>query len=373
MVGCTEDVDARDNTGTNTHTDGAGVPIYWLNGSKVADDNADFYDGDWAHEANDKNASGNNGPDTSETSNRPFTGCDHDGTKSSSDGQSKALGAPSVRLGSPNNSTVGYGPLSSDSVTFSTDTRPMYGLSQVLEVTSPGDATLSSLALEDGGGNTITLTPIFAQATITYTARVGNSVTSTTVTAQTTNSNTTAVIKLDGVTDADGTVDLAVGPNTITVEVTSEDTTTMLTYQVTVTRAADLSTDATLRSLSLSNGELTPTFSPGATTYTARVGISVTSTTVTAQPTDSNATAVIKLDGVTDADGTVDLEVGANTITVEVTAEDTTTDADLHGDCDCGRAFGPGTGIGVGEAPVAGGRGGWQLQSWCSTGNRRRM
>ena len=41
VVGCTADVDARDNTGTNTNTDGAGVPIYWLNGSRVADDNAD--------------------------------------------------------------------------------------------------------------------------------------------------------------------------------------------------------------------------------------------------------------------------------------------------------------------------------------------
>ncbi len=33
----------RDNTGTN----GAGVPIYWMEGSKVADDYNDFYDGSW--------------------------------------------------------------------------------------------------------------------------------------------------------------------------------------------------------------------------------------------------------------------------------------------------------------------------------------
>ena len=36
----TEDVDARDNTGTT----GTGVPIYWLGGKKVADDYEDFYD-----------------------------------------------------------------------------------------------------------------------------------------------------------------------------------------------------------------------------------------------------------------------------------------------------------------------------------------
>ena len=39
----TPDVDARDNT----NTIGDGVPIYWLNGDKVADDYPDFYDGGW--------------------------------------------------------------------------------------------------------------------------------------------------------------------------------------------------------------------------------------------------------------------------------------------------------------------------------------
>ena len=37
----------------NTCTGGAGgEPIYWLNGNKVADDNADFYDDDWDDESN---------------------------------------------------------------------------------------------------------------------------------------------------------------------------------------------------------------------------------------------------------------------------------------------------------------------------------
>ena len=39
----TPDIDARDNT----NTIGDGVPIYWLNGEKVADDYPDFYDGGW--------------------------------------------------------------------------------------------------------------------------------------------------------------------------------------------------------------------------------------------------------------------------------------------------------------------------------------
>ncbi len=39
--------DARDNTATTQSDDDTGVPVYWLNGAKVADDYADLYDGDW--------------------------------------------------------------------------------------------------------------------------------------------------------------------------------------------------------------------------------------------------------------------------------------------------------------------------------------
>ena len=46
VLGSTEAVDARNNTGTT----GTGVPIYWLGGAKVADDYADFYDGSWDEE-----------------------------------------------------------------------------------------------------------------------------------------------------------------------------------------------------------------------------------------------------------------------------------------------------------------------------------
>ena len=43
VVGSTAAVDARDNTNTT----GTGVPIYWLNGNKVANNYADFYDDSW--------------------------------------------------------------------------------------------------------------------------------------------------------------------------------------------------------------------------------------------------------------------------------------------------------------------------------------
>ena len=131
-VGCTEDVDARDNT--NTNTDGAGVPIYWLNGNKAADDNADFYDGNWDDEANDKDESGADGPDTSQADNYPFTGCNHNGTEAVVSGTSQALGKSFVRLGSPNSTFSADGPLSSTAGAAKTTRRPMYGLSQVFEV-----------------------------------------------------------------------------------------------------------------------------------------------------------------------------------------------------------------------------------------------
>ena len=181
------------------------------------------------------------------------------------------------------------------------------------------DATLRLLNLSN-----VTLAPPFVSGTRSYTASVGKSVTSTTVTAQTTNPNATRVIKLEGTEDADGTVDLAEGDNIITVVVTAEDGATTLTYTVTVTRAATFSTDATLSSLNLNNFTLDPTFASGTHSYTASVGNRGMSR-VTAQTTDPNATRVIKLDGVTDADGTVDLAEGENSITVVVTAEDTST------------------------------------------------
>ena len=59
----------------------------------------------------------------------------------------------------------------------------------------------------------------------------------TTVTATANDDGATYEIKLDGVTNDDGVIPLAVGQNVITVEVTAEDGNTAKTYTVTVTRA----------------------------------------------------------------------------------------------------------------------------------------
>ena len=92
-------------------------------------------------------------------------------------------------------------------------------------------------------------------------------------------------------------------------------------------RAQTLSADASLKSLSLSGITLDPTFSAEVTSYAAdaELASSVSTTTVTAVATDEDATAVIKINGVEDADGAVDLVGGYNVITVKVTAQDGTT------------------------------------------------
>ena len=94
------------------------------------------------------------------------------------------------------------------------------------------DAMLSGLELSgvDFGS--------FDSATTEYAASVANGVTQTTVAPTVNDDGAAYEIKLDGVTDADGVIPLAVGSNAITIEVTAEGGNTAKTYTVTVTRAA---------------------------------------------------------------------------------------------------------------------------------------
>jgi hypothetical protein len=87
------------------------------------------------------------------------------------------------------------------------------------------------------------------------------------------------------------------------------------------------STDATLSGLSLSAGAISPTFNATTTSYTLHVPNSTTSTTVTPTATDSHATIKVNNVAVTsgNASGSINLDIGDNTITTVVTAEDQTT------------------------------------------------
>ena len=122
------------------------------------------------------------------------------------------------------------------------------------------DATLSALALTDNNGAAITLTPMFAPATTTYTAPVASSVDEITIAPTVNDSNAEYEIQ-DGtgtaLTDADVNttgfqVAFSEGANTIKVEVTAEDDSTPETYTVVVTREM-MTTTPTALALSIAD------------------------------------------------------------------------------------------------------------------------
>ena len=163
------------------------------------------------------------------------------------------------------------------------------------------DNTLKSLNL-----TSCTLTPTFASGTTAYACTVANSVTETTVTAIATSSVATV--------SGTGKKTLSAGSNTINVTVTSQSGTTKI-YTIMVTRLSN--SDASLKSLTVSSGTLTPEFVSSKTEYTVSVPYSVDNIKITGEATvsTSNVTGL----------GSKVLEIGENTFPVVVTAEDKTT------------------------------------------------
>ena len=184
------------------------------------------------------------------------------------------------------------------------------------------DATLASVGLSSG-----TLSPVFASGTLAYTATVNNVVNSITVTP--TSDEPNAILKVNGTLVVSGnastSIPLTVGSNEVTVLVTAQDGTTTKSYIISITRAP--SNDATLASVSLSSGNLSPVFASGTLAYTATVNNAVNSITVT--PTSGEANAILKVNGTLVVSGNastgIPLTVGSNVITVLVTAQDGST------------------------------------------------
>ena len=122
----------------------------------------------------------------------------------------------------------------------------------------------------------------FDSDTTSYEVGVANDVEQTTVTATTNDYGASYAAKLGEETDEDGTVELSVGSNVVSVEVTAEDGETTRAYTVTVNRAEPVVpfTDATLSSLELSDVPFT--FDSDTTSYEVSVANDVEQTTVTA-------------------------------------------------------------------------------------------
>ena len=131
VVGSTAAVSARENTGT---TGTGGVPIYWLAGGKVADDYADFHDGDWNEEdaPTKETAPSLYDLDDFKTEVRTvLTGSNQDGAKHAS----APLGATTVEQGVLDDATGS--PLAGGGTAGSGSAGHFYALSQVLEVVNP--------------------------------------------------------------------------------------------------------------------------------------------------------------------------------------------------------------------------------------------
>jgi len=168
--------------------------------------------------------------------------------------------------------------------------------------------------------------PVFKSNVTDYSVSVANGVSSISVTAAPVDPN--ATLLLNGTTAlasgaASDPIALSVGANIITVQVTAQNDTATRTYTVTVTRA--VAKNDNLASLKISRGALSPGFAVLNTSYTANVVNGVTSLTVTPTAADPNATML--LNGTTAiasgaASDPITLAIGANTITIKVTAAD---------------------------------------------------
>ena len=187
-----------------------------------------------------------------------------------------------------------------------------------ITATRGGSAALANFTLSAGA-----LSPSFNTSTYSYATILPAGVSAITITP--TAIDSTATITINGKQLATGTassnIQLAVGSNTITTEVTTADGLTTQTYTVTATRP---SANAYLSAVHLSSGSLSPAFV--ATTYNYTVAVANTVTSITATPTTLDPGATVTVNGTADSSGTasgpISLNVGPNTITLIATAAD---------------------------------------------------
>ncbi len=182
------------------------------------------------------------------------------------------------------------------------------------------DASLKSLSL----GDDVALMPAFDAGTMSYTTSVASTVTAVTVMAATTDAD--ATVDPAAATETAGhSVTLSAGDNTITLTVTSSDTTAQSVYTV---KVFQVHATAHLTALSLGEGvALTPEFVSSTTRYTADVDHTTMHVTVAGTPVSGASVAFQDADGdaIEDADAEMDghqvpLVVGENTIVVAATA-----------------------------------------------------
>jgi|GEM_PF-1439575 len=180
---------------------------------------------------------------------------------------------------------------------------------------------LASLAVSNG-----TLTPAFAAGTTTYNLKIANNLTTLGITPVASGPGVT--IQVGGITvdaaNPTATVNVSPGlPNRIRTVVTAADGITKKTYTIAVAYATD---NATLASLQLIEGALSPAFAADKESYTASVIGSVDSVHIKPVSTDANATVTVN--GITPDGSTgivaLPLSYGSNQIVTTVISQDGT-------------------------------------------------
>lgn len=187
----------------------------------------------------------------------------------------------------------------------------------------PPIATLSSLTLSTGS-----LDPVFSSEKTSYSVNVANGVSFIKVSPAL--SDTLAIVRVNGILVLKGSaspdISLVTGENIISVQVTAQDTSIKKTYTVRVTRAAP-SAIATLSSISLSLGTLSPLFAAETGNYFVELNNNTAAIKVSAALSDTSSR--LTLNGLSFKSGfesnDIILGVGSNILTFVITAEDGTT------------------------------------------------
>lgn len=161
-------------------------------------------------------------------------------------------------------------------------------------------ATLDSLTVTNGSFN-----PSFSKDTLEYSVTVPVETTEFNVSGVTTESHA-------NITSGVGHYTMTESSTRVEVVVVSEDLSVTNTYILNITRTK--SSVNTLSDITVSEGTLTPTFASNKTSYTVNVAGDIDSIEIGATLTDSRAKIL-------SGTGTHQLNVGSNTITIEVESE----------------------------------------------------
>ena len=162
----TESINARDNTATNPDEDGRGVPIWWFNGRRVADDYRDFWDRTWDNQDPGRDEDGDEVDfDDDDTL---YTGTYYDGTTEFPEGSNiNPLGVNPTVIARPS-APAGEVFIGGAGLRVS---RPLYGLSYVLHAAAPAGApyvtSVETVDPPDGpyrSGDTIKVRVTFSEA-----------------------------------------------------------------------------------------------------------------------------------------------------------------------------------------------------------------